>query len=271
MSNFTDADTATLLSQPGYFYYRAFGTSDPWVKAVFANGSAFAPTVESVEINFDDVGNVRDEVSNETAEISISSGRVLDLDFIDDITGGLYTKSTVAGTPVVGDLQTVQSGSWAYRGIIMLENQNGSGAIIEPTSVTAATDGALTEDLDWVIVNLPEVGWGIQIFDSATVTTEAQDLTIVYDYTPAEQTIMKRGGVKIINPIEIAFQTVDEAGDYVQYFFYKCVTNGADGHGFSPELSAEAVTMDLVFTAKKDTNRDTGDQLMRIVKGDSTL
>lgn len=271
MANFTDADTATLLSQPGYFYYRDYNTSDAWNKAVFANGSAFAPTVESVEINFDDVGNVRDEVSNETAEITISSGRVLDLDFINDITGGLYTKTTVPGTPVPGATQTVLSGAWIYDQPMLLEGQNGDGSKPTVNSVTGSVDGVLVEDTDYFITSLPGAGWSIVVIDSATVTTEVQDMDFDYDYTPAAQTSLKRGGVKIITPIEIAFQTTDENGDFVQYFFYKCVSNGADGHGFSPELSAEPVTMDLAFTAKKDTNRASGDQMMEIRVGDVSL
>ena len=147
----------------------------------------------------------------------------------------------------------------------------GDGSAPTITSVEGSVDGALTVDVDYFLVSLPEVGYGIYVIDSATVTTEAQDLDIVYNYTPSAQTILKRGGVKIITPIELAFQTVAEDGDYVQFFFYKAFTNGADGHSFSPENSAEPITMDLAFTAKKDSNRTVGDQLMRKVKGGTTL
>ena len=122
---FTSADTNTLLSQPGYFYYRSYGTSNPWTKAVFANGASYSPATETAEIAFDDVGTVRDEVSNETVEVSISSGRVLDFDFINDLTGGLYTKETVAGTPVVGAAQTVDSGNWLFWSGILARESDG--------------------------------------------------------------------------------------------------------------------------------------------------
>ena len=263
MANFTNADEKKLLSQPGFLYYRSYESSDPWNKAVFLNGATYTPTVESAEIAFDDVGNVRDEVSTETVELTFDSGRVLDFDMINDLTGGLYTKSVVDGTPVSGAEQVVSSGSWSFDNVFVIENQNADLSEITINSVTGSVDGALVEDTDYFKVKLPEVGWGIYIVDSATVTVEAQDMTVDYDYTPASKTILKRGGTKIITPIELAYQTVDEDGNYAQFFFYKCFTNGADGHGFSPEQTAEPVVMSLTFTAKKDTNRETGDELMR--------
>lgn len=271
MDKFTDADVATLLSQPGYFYYREYATSNPWVKAVFANGSAFAPTVEIAEIAFDDVGNVRDEVSNETAAVTLSSGRVLDPEFLNDITGGLYTKEVVAGTLVTGANQVVASGTYEYDGVVLFENQNGDLSQPSVTSITGATDGLLVAGTDYELVKLPEIGWGVYFVTGGAITTLLQDMTIVYDYTPNAKTILKRGGIKIITPIELAFQTTDENGDYVQIIFYKCFTDGADGHGFSPELTAEPITMDLTFTAKKDTNRTDGDQLYSKIFGGDNL
>ena len=271
MDKFTSADTDTLLSQPGFFYYRDYNSVAPWTKAVFANGASYAPSVESVEIAFDDVGTVRDEVSNETVEISIASGRVLDFDFVNALTGGLYTKEVVAGTPVTGYTWTIASGDWNYDKTVLFAEQNGDGTKPTITTVTAGIDDLLVEDTDYFVTELPEAGWVIVIKDSVTVTTEVQDIVVVYGYTPNAQTILKRGGVKIITPIELAFETIAETGDVAQYFFYKSFTNGADGHGFSPENTAEPITMDFTFTAKKDGNRTSGDQLMSKVLGGVTL
>lgn len=270
MDKFTNADMDTLLSQPGYFYFRDYKSANPWTKAVFANGASYTPNLESAEIAFDDVGTVRDEVSNETVEVSLASGRVLDLDFVNALTGGLYAKTIVAAAPVVGAIQDVLSTTWVYDQIVVLQSQNGD--LTEPaiTSITASVDGVLALG-DYEMIFMPEVGWAFQIKSTANLTTEIQDIVVVYDYTPAASVKLTRGGVKIITPIELAFQTIAADGDFVQYFFYKCTTNGADGHGFSPENSAEPITMDLAFTAKKDTNRDTGDQLMSIIKGEASL
>lgn len=267
---FTSSDTATLLSRPGFFYYREHNSDGAWKKAVFANGAEYTPNTETTEIAFDDVGTVRDEVSDETVDISISSGRVLDFDFINDLTGGLYTKEVTPGTLVSGAEQTIKEG-WAYDAIVLFANQNGDGSAQAVSSVEGAVDGALVEGVDYDIVALPEVGYGLFLKAGGAITTLAQAITVTYDYTPNAMVALKRGGTKIVKPIELAFQTVTEDGDYVQFFFYKAYTDGADGHSFSPENSAEAITMDLSFTAKKDANRASGDQLMSKVKGGSAL
>jgi hypothetical protein len=264
-TKFTNSDVATLLAQPGYFYYRTYGSSNPWTKAVFANGASYSPSTESAEIAFEDVGTVREEVANETAEITISSGRVLDPEFIYDLTGGLYTKEVLAGTPVAGAEQTIASGNWNYENLVLIEGHNSDGSKPTINSVTGGTDGALVLGTDYDLAKLPEAGWAIYFISGGNISTEAQDVVVDYDYTPAGETILKRGGIKVIEPLEIAFQTTDEDGDYVQFIFYKAYSNGADGHGFSPENEVSAITMDLTFTAKKDVNRDSGDQLMRKV------
>lgn len=261
MANFTNTDLDTLLAQPTFFGYRPYGSGAPFAKAVFANGASYTQNTEVTTISFDDVGDVQDQVANETATISISSGRVLDPEFIYDITGGLYTKTIIDGTPVVGATQNIASGAWLFDEIVLVENQNGDLTEPSMTSVTGSVDGALVDGTDYNMVFLPNVGWGIAIVDSATVTVEAQDIDLVYDYTPAGSTKLTRGGVKTITPIEIGFEVINDDGTYNQFIFYKCSSDGADGHGFGSENSAEPITMDLTFSAKKDTNRADGDQL----------
>lgn len=270
MALFNDADKETLLAQPGYFFYRAYGSSGSWTKAVFANGAKYTPAVESTDIAFDDVGDVYSQVSKETCEIAISSGRVLDFDFIQDITGGLYTKEVVAGTPVTGATQTIPAG-WGYSQISLFAHQMGNGASPTVTSVVGSVDGALVAGTDYDVVKLPEVGWGIAVNDTTTVTTLAQSILVTYNYTPNSMVTLKRGGIKIMTPIEIAFQTVTSEGDYVQYFFYKCSSSGSDGHGFGQEGSASVITMDITFSAKQDKNRQVGDQLLSKVIGGTSL
>lgn len=273
---FGTADERNLLSQPGYFYSRTYGTSDAWDKSVFMNGSTYQTNTDSVEIAFEDVGTVRDEVSDETVDIAISAGQVLDLELISKLTGGLYSYESTAGTLVSAAEQVLSSGSWSYDVTALIEGQNGDGSIPTINSVTADTDGVLVEDTDYFITKLEGAGWAVVLKDSVTLSTESQDITVNYDYTPSAKTTIKRGGAKIINPIELAFQTIgqsqiDGSDEYVTYYFYKCFTNGNIGHGFSPENEATPITMDLGFSAKKDINRTSGDQLYSVVRGDTFL
>jgi len=276
MDKFTTADERNLLSQPGYFYFRDYGSTGAWTKAVFMNGSTYQENTETAEIAFEDVGTVRDEVSNETVDISISAGQVLDLELVSKLTGGLFTYSTVAGTPVAGHDFVASSGAWSFDKTILLDKQNGDGSKPTINTVTGSVDGALVEDTDYFVTKLDGAGWAVVILDTVTVTTEAQDITVNFDYTPSAKSIIKRGGIKIITPIELAFQTigssqVDGSDEYVTFYFHKVFSNGNHGHGFSPENSAEPITMELGFTAKKDTNKESGNQLMQIVRGDTYL
>lgn len=79
------------------------------------------------------------------------------------------------------------SGNWALATAIALCNQNGDGSAITVTSVTGSVDGVIapadytvTQDaLGRTVVTVPAI--------AGSVTTIAQDLVIVYDYTPRDK------------------------------------------------------------------------------------
>jgi hypothetical protein len=263
-NTFTDTDKLALLSNPGVFGYRPYGSSAAFTAAVFANGATYAKTTEVSTVQFDDVGDVMDQVSKETAEISVSTGRVLDLPFLSAISGGLYSYSTTAGSAVPSTVQNVLSGTWTFDNFILISGQNGDGSKQTIASVVGSVDGALVADTDYFQMKLPEVGWGIYVKDTTDVTTESQILTITYAHTPAATKVLATGGVKTITPLEIQFETIDSTGNAVTYVFHKCYPSGNLGHGFSPENSAEPATIDLTFVAKCDTSKAVGHQLYSV-------
>jgi len=270
-NSFIDSDKESLLSNPGVFYYRPYvqGTnSNLWVKALFANGANFAKSVSIAEVAFDDVGTVQSEVSEETATVTVSTARVLDLEFIAAVSGGLMTYSTTPGSAATGAdrIFTAASESWEYSSPILLSGQNASGAVQTIATVVGSVDGALVDGTDYESVYLPEMGWGIMILNSTDVTTLVQDIVVTYDYTPAATNVLKTGGVKIITPIEVKFVTIDPSGKEVTFQFYKCFANGSYAHGFSPELAADPIVADVSFNVKRDTSRDAPDQLYSVTR-----
>lgn len=94
------------------------------------------------------------------------------------------TSLNVAGTPVAGQIDTKTSGSRSFGTGFLLSNANGDGTAVTVNSVTGSVDGALALNVDYAIGLDGSGNTVITILDSATVTTEAQDLTIDYDYTP---------------------------------------------------------------------------------------
>ena len=67
---YTQDDINQVLNEPGVFYFRAFGSTGSYTRAVFTNGSSFTytPTVET--ISFDDTGDVFDAIGDETGEVA---------------------------------------------------------------------------------------------------------------------------------------------------------------------------------------------------------
>ena len=265
-NSFTDSDKSMINPNPAIVWYRDYGSAGAFTKALFANGVTFQKNVESTSIEFDDVGTVQDEVSNETVDISFDSGRILDIDFIAAVSGGMSSVTNVAGILVSGATYTADSGSWNYDKFILLPGQNATGAKQTIASVVGSVDGALVAGTDYEVVEMEGLGWGLTVHDSATVTTEMQNIVVTYSYTPAASKILKTGGAKVINPIEVKFETIDADGNAVEYNFYKVYPNGSFGHGFSPENSSEPITMPMAFVAKKDTSRAAGDQLFSVTR-----
>jgi len=165
-----------------------------------------------------------------------------DVDNLELMFKGLVTKSSVAGSPVSNHSQVVASGAWAYNDIIFFEHQDGDGTAPNIDSVTAGTNGALTLNTDYIVVQHDDGRWGIMVIDSSTVTTLSQTITIQFDYTPAASVRLTGGTsqtatnrfVRIVGPSEddenvtrsvtleeavassellLAFVNVEDAGD----------------------------------------------------------
>lgn len=117
----------------------------------------------------------RIQVTFDLAEINFDTIAVLD--------AGMITLQTTAGTPVSNATQLVVAGDWAYEQFIPIAHQNGDGSAVNVDSVTGATDGALTEDTDYHVVESNGV-YGVVVHSSGSASTENQNLTIQYDYTP---------------------------------------------------------------------------------------
>lgn len=150
-------------------------------------GALRAPAInfltEAQRVEFDNalgldyfVKGDRIQVTFDLAEINFDTIAVLD--------AGLINLTTVAGTIVNNATQLVVAGQWSFNTFIPIANQNGDGSAITVDSVTGATDGALVSETDFFITQDANGKYGIIIVDSTDVTTEDQNVTIQYDYTP---------------------------------------------------------------------------------------
>ena len=159
-----------------------YGTTN-WVRVASVRNLThnFDNTAQSVDIKADDTGTVFKGFKPES-RIEGSFLENADRDLMLKMLGG--TDSDVAGSLVSGATQVVASGAWGYNDPIVVENQNGDGSLLTINSVTGGTDGLLVANTDYFVGQNAAGQTVITIIDSATVTTEAQTMTIDYDYTP---------------------------------------------------------------------------------------
>ncbi len=186
------------------------------------------------------------------------------LENIQKLLDGAATVSTVAAAPVVGYNQVVPSGNWLFDRFIPFDKQNGSGAKITPTSVTGSVDGALVLNTDYWIVKDANGIWGISIRDSITVTTEAQNITILYDYTPAASKTLKMGAPSAeLTPKIVEFSMLNSGKLYRARLW--SVTNEAGlTIGFPDAASDDLTSMPVNLKGGLDATRASGEQLIEL-------
>lgn len=124
--------------------------------------------------------------------------------------GALDTIENVAGTIVSGATQTIFSGSWGFNTFEPIAHQNGDGSLISITSVTGGTDGALVAETDYFIVKRDDGDYGIMVKDTVDVTTIAQNLVIIYDYTPNASVNYFTGGKSTLAKFYLRMINTDE-------------------------------------------------------------
>lgn len=268
-------------------FYSTDGGSN-FVKVGLGDGWVFAEEITPLDVNPDN-GVAPDILRGVASQKATIGGEFLEYDLskLDAIRGGIDTYSIVASSLVSGAAETTDEGDWSYSIPITISGKNGSGAIPTINSVTGGTDGALVLDTDYTVSNIVSTNdWIIQIIDSATVTTESQDIVVNIDYTPAASETLSTGGLSSMTPIWWRFvnrvpdiadaadalaNTALTAGDAIYrrttYDFYSCTVNAGDSSNFkSKDDTSPQVPYVLSLLAEIDETRTLGDQLKSVKK-----
>lgn len=137
---------------------------------------------ENQSVEFDNTDPLRKFVRGDRVQVTFNLAEI-NLSTIAKLDAGIVELTTVAGSLVEDEEQVVASGGWNYEAFIEIANQNGNGSAIVVNSVTGGTDGALTVDVDFHVIEV-NGKYGIVIHDTTDVTTLNQTITIDYDYTP---------------------------------------------------------------------------------------
>jgi len=250
------------------------------------DGFAFTEEITALDSSPDN-GVAPDILRGIATQTSTVTGNLWEYDLtkLNAIRGGIDVLSTVASSLVSGEVQTVASGGWSYDIPITLAGQNQSGLVPTINSVTLGTDGAIVLLTDYVVVKLPTGDFAISILDSATVTTEDQEVAIDTDYTPSASATLSTGGLSSMTPIYWRFvnliaDTADSAdaaanagislGDAIYrkttFDFYSCTVNAGDAMTFkSKDDTSPQNPYVLSLLAEIDPDRSTlGDQLKSV-------
>lgn len=171
----------------------------------------FTSLSETQEVVFDNVDPLKKFVKGKKAQIEFSHAEI-NMSILAQFDAGMVNLTSIAGTPVTGATQTVESGDWAYNGFIELENQMGDGTANTISTVVGGTDGALVSETDYFKGFNGQGKYGIFIKDSATVTTLVQDIVITYNYTPSasKRITFVDQGTKVLKCVRLS--NTDENG-----------------------------------------------------------
>jgi hypothetical protein len=182
--------------------------------------------------------------------------------------GDIDKITNIAGVLVSGATQTVSSGNWKFTKFIKIENQNGDGSAITVNSVTGSVDGLLVVDTDYYVGQNDFDEYGIYIIDSATVTTESQDMVFDYDYTPTATRRIDTGGFDgEIPKFQMKIENIYEDGDNVTYYIWLCqLTNGRnlEFKKYNEDDTRLVATVEIEFQLDPARSAADRDQLIRI-------
>jgi len=199
----------------------------------------------------------------------------LDEEGIVKLGAGIFTQVDTTSSPDTGiDNQVLSSGDWVDKGINNLALVNASDvslkASVAPTitSVTGSVNGALAANDDYEIIpdSNSQSGFSI-ILNTAggTLTTIVQDITIVYaSVTPvASSTIYAGASTQVLSAYAMKITHTDDNAKTRELELFS-VDSNSGGFQFNYKGANEdgVEEMPLAFTAKLDTTKTSGRQLM---------
>jgi hypothetical protein len=228
------------------------------------NKVKFSEKLTVQDIKSDNGGVIDTIVQDQTCETSISTLE-FEQKILQQARGGIDDYSELAGNPVNGYSQLAQIGEWKFNKFIKFAQQSANNAAINPTSVTAATDGLLVSGTDYYVGQNAAGEYGIFIVDSAKVTTENQAITIVFNYTPVAAKVFKSGGKTSIKSQYVRL-TNKRASDGKRFIIdiYKARISDGISIDFPGDDEGKAWENDVKFSGSKNPDREPGDQLFKI-------
>jgi len=235
---------------------------------VLADGVGWTFNYDLSEVENGNAANPDAQAKNLSVAITPSALRTWDSNVMEKISAGLMSREAVPGTLVSGATQITTEGNWSFQEGISLEGQNSDSTVPTINSVTGSVDGAGAAD-DYDVVK-GTGGWMVVPKDGTNFATEAQDITIDYDYTPAAGSYLYAGtSSKVLDyfMVRLRHYTDDAFIEYdYEVIFYR-VRPDAGAIVMTKGGALSGNTLDewtVAMTAEIESGNADGRQLFRI-------
>lgn len=201
----------------------------------------------------------------QTAQIAADMWE-LSTQHLEDLTGGLFTHGTVAGSAVSGGTEALAADSTEAGGFTAFSGQQYDEST--PTAISIAdTSNSYVLNTDYRIIKVGTL-WGAQWisggdYDSTLV------ITVTSSYTPASETYATVGGTSSQSAVYFKVTQVIPRSDVAYdihniWEFYKCFQSGDLVSALKNKDDTDpAARIPLTMVAELDADRTAGDQLMK--------
>lgn len=241
----------------------------------FTGGINISHEFDKIQIELGNAAKTDPLIKNQTLTAAPTPLVSWDLETIEKLGGGIYNYTSTAATIVSGAEQVVASGAWGYNDFIKITNQNGDLSAITINSVTGGTNGALVAGTDYFAGTNSNGESGIFVIDSTTVTTEAQTITINYDYTPVAKKKITAGDsslvfedyiLRIRHYSDVARTLVD-----AEMFIWKAAVDSGLAFNIKGVNEEGLNEITMAFTANVDSTKSAGTQLFSLEIAESLI
>lgn len=230
-----------------------------WVDlGVTMDGGTLEATYETTKIT----GSRAEALLTAFREFTVSSTFTLaqiKLENINLLMSGGTAYTSIAGTEVADDTQTLEGDSWEEDKFYKFEGQQSDGSA--PTAVTMDNAGALTS------FELVQVGteWGFVVTAANDLTA---DLVVTYTYTPAASKELSMGSRSIeVTPRAFRIRKnlgTESAPKYFGVEIYSATNENGLSLAFPRYDEEDITTLEVSLNGDLDTTRGDLDQLLRI-------
>jgi hypothetical protein len=135
-----------------------------------------------------------------------------------------------------------------------------------PTNITltGSTDGLLTVNSDYFVMQNEQGIWGFYVKDTAPVTTLLQSLTAEFDYTPAASVTLKMGAKSATLVPKVVEFTKTINAKIFRVRLWSATNKSGLALAFPDSSGDDPASIPVTLTGGLDTTKATGEQLVEI-------